>query len=391
MNNTGRHKKSAQVLNLLAENGEMGAPILLDSEQHMALRLDEATELLGLLARTTSHFITCTSEGIGAAIKQTLADIGQLFQVDRAYVFDVSADQSQVSNTHEWCAPGIEPQIEQLQKVPLAPLPWLVDELFGGRHVALADLAELPAHAVVEREMLQAQGIRSLLLVPMQWGTRLDGFVGFDHVRSQHAWSAAEITVLRIIANSIAQAFERKRREASAASLARLADHDPLTQLPNRALLAERLHDELERARRSRELTGICYLDLDGFKPVNDRLGHAAGDRLLVEVARRMLAGVRRGDTVARVGGDEFVVLLPALRDNADAIERVQRLRRAVMAPVELGDGVQVQVGVSAGLRVVVPGETETDTLLRQADKAMYAAKLRGDVGVEVFDPGEHA
>lgn len=369
----------------------MAVSTLQQTESPTQMSLDDAQELLGLLARTTSLFISCTSEGIDEAIELTLADIGQLFLVDRAYVFNITADRAQCNNTHEWCAKGIAPQIQHLQQVALAPLPWLVDELCSGRHVALADLDELPEHARVEREMLQAQGIQSVLLVPMQWGTRVDGFVGFDHVRSRRSWSQSEITVLRIIANSIAQAFERRRREASAASLARLAYHDNLTQLPNRALLAERLHDELKQARRERELTGICYLDLDGFKPVNDRLGHAAGDRLLVEIARRMLASVRRRDTVARVGGDEFVVLLPELRDRHDAVERVQRLRRAIMAPVELGEGQSVQVGVSAGLRIVSPGETETETLLRQADKAMYAAKLRGGTEVEVFDAGQHS
>lgn len=353
--------------------------------------LQGGRDLLGLLARATSHFITCTAEGIDDAIERTLADIGMHFGVDRAYLFLFSGDLASVDNSHEWCAAGVEPQIAHLQGIAVSTLPWWMAQMRARRPINLRTLAALPAEAVAERELLERQAIRSLLVVPMLWGDRLEGFAGFDHVRGHRVWTDEEVAVLRILVNAMAQAFERRRREEAATRLARLAFHDPLTRLPNRMLLAERLGGELARARLDGAMMGIAYLDLDGFKPINDDHGHAAGDRLLVEVARRMVESVRQDDMVARIGGDEFVVLLPGLASIAEGVARVGRLQRAMAAPVAIAPGLQVQVRASAGLRVLPPDEADADTLLRQADKAMYAAKQEGLARVHVYDPRRHA
>ena len=341
-------------------------------------------DLLALLSRATSDFIGCPTATIDDAIQRTLADIGTLFGVDRAYLFRFSADLSVADNTHEWCAAGVSPQIDRLQGIPTAALPWWMGELQARRPINLASLAQLPASASQEREILESQAIRSLLVVPMLWGERLEGFAGFDHVRSSRSWTDEEIAVLEILVNSVSQALERRRREEAASRLARLAFHDPLTRLPNRALLAERLGSELARARADGTVLAIGYLDLDGFKPINDVHGHDAGDRLLVEVARRMAAAVRPGDTVARLGGDEFVVLLPDIGDARAAAERIRSLQRVIREPLAVAVDLQVAVSASAGLRLVPPEDADAETLLRQADKAMYAAKQEGLAGVYV-------
>jgi diguanylate cyclase (GGDEF)-like protein len=166
-----------------------------------------------------------------------------------------------------------------------------------------------------------------------------------------------------------------RQREAAERALIHQATHDPLTGLPNRAELLMRLAAALARE----QLTGrlgvvLLFCDLNGFKLVNDRLGHAAGDRLLAEVASRLRAGVRAGDTVARYGGDEFLVLC----DNGSAAT-VERLRalidHALSAPIELG-GEQVRVGASVGA-VTSDGIADADELIRRADEAMYVAKQR--------------
>jgi diguanylate cyclase (GGDEF)-like protein len=343
-------------------------------------------DLLALLSSATSDFIGCPTATIDDAIRRTLAGIGTLFGVDRAYLFRFSADLATADNTHEWCAAGIAPQIDGLQGIPTAGLRWWMGELQARRPINLARLSQLPASAIQEREILESQAIRSLLVVPMVWGERLEGFAGFDHVRSSRTWTDEEVAVLEILVNSVSQAFERRRREETASRLARLAFHDPLTRLPNRALLAERLGSELERARADGTALGIGYLDLDGFKPINDVHGHDAGDRLLVEVARRMAAAVRPGDTVARLGGDEFVVLLPDIGDAQSAAERIRSLQRVIREPVAVATGLHVAVSASAGLRLVPPEDADAETMLRQADKAMYAAKQEGLAGVHVHE-----
>lgn len=162
--------------------------------------------------------------------------------------------------------------------------------------------------------------------------------------------------------------------------LRRIAHHDLLSGLPNRRLLLDRLRQALAQARRNQRLMAVCYLDLDGFKSVNDRLGHAAGDELLVETARRLEGSVRAGDTVARLGGDEFVLLLLGLSD-LDECERVlQRVLVNIAAPVHLGTD---EACVTASVGVALFTATQTDDadaeeLLRRADGAMYAAKRAG-------------
>lgn len=348
-------------------------------------------DLLALLERTTGAFIAGDSAEIHDRIHETLAAIGSMFDVDRAYLFGFSAGLQTMTNTHEWCAQGIQPEIANLQEVPTEIAPWWMAELGARRHINLGSLDEIPDHAVGERGILEPQGIQSLLVVPMSWGDRLEGFAGFDHVRSARRWDDQEIGVLRVIVNCFAQALERRRREAKIEELRALAFQDPLTGLSNRSLLMDRLGQALARNRRSRRLAALCYADLDGFKPINDAYGHSVGDMVLVDVAARLRACVRDLDTVARVGGDEFVVLLTDFGTSSAIRPVVERLSAAIAEPYDLGTGATATVRASIGIRFIGAGDMEVDTLLRQADKAMYAAKHAGGGRFHVFDPDVHA
>jgi len=170
--------------------------------------------------------------------------------------------------------------------------------------------------------------------------------------------------------------------------LEHIAHYDALTQLPNRVLLADRLHIALAHSRRTDTLLAVCYLDLDEFKPVNDTYGHEAGDRLLVEVASRLTLGLRAGDTVARLGGDEFVLLLSGLKDVAECQHTLERLLRAIAKPYRV-QGEPVELSASIGVAIFPLDDTDPDTLIRHADQSMYAAKESGRNRYHLFDP-EH-
>jgi diguanylate cyclase (GGDEF)-like protein/PAS domain S-box-containing protein len=153
--------------------------------------------------------------------------------------------------------------------------------------------------------------------------------------------------------------------------------HDPLTDLPNRALLMDRLGHALARAERRGKKVAILFMDLDNFKHVNDSLGHKAGDRLLVEVAGRLRECMRAEDTVARLGGDEFVVLLEDLDDVEDAANVAREIAQALQSPI-LVDTQEVFVTTSIGIAFGASSEDHVETLLREADVAMYRAKDGG-------------
>ena len=159
--------------------------------------------------------------------------------------------------------------------------------------------------------------------------------------------------------------------------LERVAHYDALTLLPNRTLLADRLRQSLALAQRQQTLLAVCYLDLDGFKQVNDSQGHGAGDLVLQVVAQRLLGFLRASDTAARLGGDEFVVLLGGLATPDGLPPLLQRLLAAIGEPIAI-PGVDAVVAASIGVALYPQDATEPDTLLRQADMAMYAAKAAG-------------
>jgi diguanylate cyclase (GGDEF)-like protein/PAS domain S-box-containing protein len=171
--------------------------------------------------------------------------------------------------------------------------------------------------------------------------------------------------------------------------LAHQAFHDDLTGLPNRALLRDRIEHSLASGCRDGRRVGLLFLDLDGFKVVNDSLGHAAGDELLAAVAARLQTCVRPGDSVARLGGDEFAVLLMEDRDDRAADVVAARTVEAFRAPFELS-GREVVVTASIGIATGSPMEATADTLLRDADAAMYAAKWSGAARAERFEPTMH-
>ena len=204
-------------------------------------------------------------------------------------------------------------------------------------------------------------------------------------------WLEAElmITDLRddpLVQGVLVSVRDATHRRMADEALIHAALHDPLTGLPNRALLHDRLAQALARSDRSVGHAAVLFLDLDNFKVINDSLGHMAGDLLLIELAHRLSSNVRAGDTVARFGGDEFAVLLDNVIDANDALANAERLLTALRKPLEL-DGRDVSPEASIGVALSVGRSDQPEDLLRQADLAMYHAKAAGKGRCCAFEP----
>jgi diguanylate cyclase (GGDEF)-like protein len=174
-----------------------------------------------------------------------------------------------------------------------------------------------------------------------------------------------------------------------AQQLEHLTYYDVLTSLPNRALLADRLHQAMAQANRRKQVFAVAYLDLDGFKHINDKYGREAGDRLLTSLAYHLKGALREGDTLARLGGDEFVAVVLDLDDSPSSIPILDQLLKAASESIQIGEqslNVSASVGVTFYPQVE---ESDPDQLLRQADQAMYQAKLAGGNRFHIYDP-EH-
>ena len=164
------------------------------------------------------------------------------------------------------------------------------------------------------------------------------------------------------------------QREAEVAKMRHFAYHDELTGLPNRALLLDRLQQALVRAKRQQTRLALLFLDLDGFKAINDRLGHAAGDKLLQRVAERLLSCIRGGDTACRYGGDEFVLLLPEVENEKHAVAVAQKIHARLARSYRVDD-CSIAVTASIGVAVYPVDGVSRNDLINRADCAMYRAK----------------
>jgi diguanylate cyclase (GGDEF)-like protein/PAS domain S-box-containing protein len=227
--------------------------------------------------------------------------------------------------------------------------------------------------------------------VPQHWQTRL--------AHADGAWRTIEVTATNRVADPaigglVLVLHDVTERERLQSELGFLAGHDPLTGLGNRRTLTDQMAAALARADRRGERSALILLDLDGFKAVNDTLGHAAGDELLVLASGRLLECARAGDLVCRLGGDEFAVLLEATgglgEDLDDVVAAAQRILAALREPFLLGGarGLRLDLSASAGIAIRPPGGLQDGgELLREADVAMYAVKASGKDGLRIFDP----
>ena len=172
-------------------------------------------------------------------------------------------------------------------------------------------------------------------------------------------------------------AVDLTERKAAERAVRHLALHDPTTGVPNRRLLMDRREHALARASRQNSIVAVLFCDIDRFKHINDTYGHRTGDAVLQTAALRLQSVLRQYDTVARVGGDEFVILLESLADPTDATHLAERARLAVAQPIELGDNT-LKITTSIGIAVASNSDATADTILRRADDAMYLAKAQG-------------
>jgi diguanylate cyclase (GGDEF)-like protein len=250
------------------------------------------------------------------------------------------------------------------------------------RRLVIADQVSGP-EALDDLGDFAVEGLTAAMAAPVHEGGEVIGSLGVASTEPGRTYGARDQGVLLAFAEhaSLVLGHARAHEEALHEAL-----HDSLTGLPNRTLLVDRLSHALARARRSGTRVGVLFCDLDGFKTVNDSLGHAAGDQLLVQVGERLRDCLRPSDTVARLGGDEFAILLDELADPRDAARAARRVNDALEAPFHIR-GRDIYIGASIG----IAAETrEAEGLLRNANLAMYRAKGEGRGRYAVFEPAMH-
>jgi diguanylate cyclase (GGDEF)-like protein/PAS domain S-box-containing protein len=265
-----------------------------------------------------------------------------------------------------------------------------------GQHsmVMLHDPAEMSARSVQLSKDLGEPvlaGFGSLIAKPKQGQTDEHEWT-YVRKDGSRIWVNLAMTALKTQSESgerivgyLGIAFDITERKRLTEFVNHLAHHDQLTGLPNRVLLDDRMQQAIQRAKRNRHKVAVLMVDVDYFKRINDSLGHSAGDSLLDSIAKKLCSAVRQTDTVARMGGDEFVIVMPEFRDEKDAVRCAEAILQKVSTPTMLGNR-EVNVTVSVGLCIFPDCAHDAESLLKNADAALYEAKESGRNAFHVFN-----
>ena len=324
----------------------------------------------------------------GKALGDVLPLLGQATQADRIYLSQCYSDQSELSATllAEWCGQGITGQINNpaRQDVPLSKsFPrWI--QVLGDEGTIVGQVSSFPDE---ERRLLETQGIFTVFVLPIVIEGELWGYLGLESKREPRQWEPEEQKYLAIAAEAITGAQTRRNSEQNTLQQAL---HDPLTGLSNRRRLREQLELTIEKAQKNHTSVVAVYMDLDRFKQINDTLGHGFGDRFLQYVVRRrLLPTIGQKDLLARVGGDEFVLIMS--EDNHPdivngAAKMAEALLKALTEPI-LMEGQELVISVSIGISRFPTDAQDADSLVKNADVAMYRAKEEGRGDFRFFTP----
>ncbi|OON62906.1 hypothetical protein B0920_05620 [Massilia sp. KIM] len=350
------------------------------ARMNAALMLGESShegELVGKHGKRTSFLFHCARTTLGGqpGLFGTGLDITERKRIEhglrvreRAIYSSVNAIVITCCDRHENKIEYVNPAFEQLTGYSLR-------EVKGRdpRFMGIPDCDEPERQRI--REAIQAcRSVHAILRNRRKNGEVFYNDLRIDPVRGLDG----EVTHFVGVLNDVTASRHYERR------LRHLAHHDPLTGLANRTLLMDRLREAVERARRDGTAGALAFVDLDNFKHINDSLGHEAGDRVLQEVAARLRANMRDEDLVARIGGDEFVLLVHEALGAGHVGELLERVRRSVNAPVELG-GREVVPGISVGASLFPNDGDTVDAVMRAADAAMYHAKALGKNNVQFY------
>lgn len=346
----------------------------------------EELAFFNMVAHISGEFAQASGTDIDLAIEHALATIGQFYCADRCYLFRFSDDLNLASNTHEWCAVGVEPQIQVLQQLSSADFgDWYI-QWHQGLPTIIADVAAYPEDSP-EFQLLSSQGIQSLIMLPIRSKSRLIGMFGVDIVRTTQKWSAEQVAGLQLIAGNICGALLRQQIERQTE---KLTFFDSLTGLANRQLMLNRIAQAQLHGKRSKQYAALLFVDIDDFKTLNDSLGYSTGDKVLQIVAKALSDVLPHGDTVGRLNADAFLILTEMLdTDRANAVKAVTCLVEKVQNAVNhnlLLQQIRPKNTLSIGATLFFGDTEEVDVLITQADMAMYQVKQATGNGLAFFD-----
>lgn len=326
------------------------------------------------ISEVSSDFINVNQSNIDGKMNWVIRILGKLFAIDRIGFLTVDTVKNTVEYLNIWDADRKKSGEHFQQPAEDAEIKWLIEQLVSSESIFVPDVDQLPENAAITRKKLKERSVRSFLAIPVEEKTETIKVLEFTSLDADKKWMDDELKVLNIIANIFNDALLKVEAEKE---ISFMAYHDQLTGLPNRRLLRDRMNQSIALAKRTEKLLGIIFIDLDSFKAINDTIGHEGGDSLLKLVADKLVNTVRLYDTVARFGGDEFLIMANNISDEKDIVLIADKIIGILSEPVTVF-GQEFNLSTSVGIAMYPYDGTDTDSLIKNADIAMYKAKEKG-------------
>lgn len=330
----------------------------------------EQIKIQKLISQVSTDFVTVSSTNFDEKIKKWIDKSGELFSLDRACAFMFSKENGTLSCTKEWCKAGVVSKKEFHQNMPLETAPDWMCKIINKESVCISDKQEKTASRNEHFDKLHP----AFISIPIACKGEVLGFLAFETYTDKAELSDKYKVMIEIIANVLADAMLKIDSEKE---INYRAYYDQLTEIPNRLLFNDRLSREIELSNRTGKMIGIIFLNLDFFKTANDIMGHEGGDKLLVQVAKKLVQSIKEIDTVSRFGGDEFLIMLRNITKEQEIIKIANRIIRRFKHAFIINDQ-EFFITASFGI-AVYPTDGETgEVLINNAHIAMYKAKEKG-------------
>ena len=344
---------------------------------------EDKTMLQKLISEISADFVTVNQSNLDNKISNMLQLSGTYYQLDRACLLLFSKDQKTINHINVWCNDGINPYPRNLGAINIDTFPWWMNQILNRTEVHIPNIDILPLEASEEKKLMIQTQVQSLLSIPVRTNNAVVGFLDFEAIKNTKTWRDDHRQILEVLVNILADALTKVAAEKE---INHMAFYDALTGLPNRLLFRDRLEEAIHFARRTNTLIGVFFIDLDSFKAVNDSFSHEAGDELLKQVAGRLSGCVRKHDTVARFGGDEFLIMLTNITRAEDISKIAEKVIKSFEQPIFIKE-TELSVTASAGIAIFPIDGEESGELIKNADIAMYSSKAQGKNKYTLFSP----
>lgn len=334
----------------------------------------EQIEFQKMLSEISTDFIAISEGNFDEKVMEMLRLSGEHYGVDRVYLFMRSPDSGRMVYTHEWCGEGIEHVRKQSGEMEIGESDWWSAQLQEKNIVDIEDIDKLPVEACRKKMQLESLGVKSTIAISLKNSENMRGILGFDSVKNRKKWIKGHQDALKILANMLSDAMAKTEKERE---INYMAYYDSLTGLPNYTLYRKKLKKAIESAEARGELLCVVLIDLDSFKSVNDMMGHESGDKILKKISCRLLECVGDQGSVARFGGDEFLLMLDSVSSHRDMEKILECVMDSFAEPISVGSQ-EFHITASIGVASYPEDGRSADELIKNSDIAMYSSKDRG-------------